>query len=47
LITDDITLEGADVFIFQCTAVLSQSVDTKVILSGGVQAKERHLAERW
>jgi hypothetical protein len=41
LITDDLTLEGGpdDVFIFQCTAVLSQSVDTKVILSGGVQAK--------
>jgi cytoskeletal protein CcmA (bactofilin family) len=41
LITDDIILEGGadDVFIFQCTAVLSQSVNTKVILSGGVQAK--------
>jgi hypothetical protein len=26
-------------FIFQRTAVLSQSVNTKVILSGGVQAK--------
>jgi hypothetical protein len=41
LITDDLTLEGGpdDVFIFQCTAALSQSVDTEVILSGGVQAK--------
>jgi hypothetical protein len=41
LITADIVLEGGvdDVFIFQCTAVLSQSVNTKVILSGGVQAK--------
>jgi hypothetical protein len=41
LITKDIILEGGpnDVFIFQCTAVLSQSVNTKVILSGGVQAK--------
>jgi hypothetical protein len=41
LITADIILEGGvdDVFIFQCTAVLSQSVDTKVILKGGVQAK--------
>jgi cytoskeletal protein CcmA (bactofilin family) len=41
LITKDIILEGGidDVFIFQNTAVLSQSVDTKVILSGGVQAK--------
>jgi cytoskeletal protein CcmA (bactofilin family) len=41
LITADLTLEGGpdDVFIFQCTAVLSQSVDTKVFLSGGVQAK--------
>jgi cytoskeletal protein CcmA (bactofilin family) len=41
LITNDIILEGGadDVFIFQCTAVLSQSVNTKVILSGGVQAK--------
>jgi cytoskeletal protein CcmA (bactofilin family) len=41
LITKDIILEGGkdDVFIFQNTAVLSQSVDTKVILRGGVQAK--------
>jgi hypothetical protein len=41
LITKDIILEGGidDVFIFQNTAVLSQSVNTKVILSGGVQAK--------
>jgi cytoskeletal protein CcmA (bactofilin family) len=41
LITKDIILEGGadDVFIFQCTAVLSQSVNTKVILKGGVQAK--------
>jgi cytoskeletal protein CcmA (bactofilin family) len=41
LITKDIILEGGpdDVFIFQNTAVLSQSVDTKVILKGGVMAK--------
>jgi hypothetical protein len=41
LITKDLTLEGGvdDVFIFQNTAVLSQSVDTSVILSGGVLAK--------
>jgi hypothetical protein len=41
LITKDITLEGGpdDVFIFQCTKDVAQSVNTKVILSGGVQAK--------
>jgi hypothetical protein len=40
LITKDITLEGGpdDVFIFQCTTDVAQSVNTKV-MSGGVQAK--------
>jgi hypothetical protein len=40
-ITKDVILEGGvnDVFVFQNTAVLTQSVDTKVILKGGVQAK--------
>jgi hypothetical protein len=35
-----------DVFIFQCTTDVAQSVNTKVILSGGVQAKNV-VTERW
>jgi hypothetical protein len=40
-IYDDLTLQGGpdDVFIFQSTGVLTLAADKKVILSGGVQAK--------